>query len=115
MGAWEVLFTTILQSLLARCQSRVSSEPLQEYARANYDPTTGRIDPQIVEEAMPNARVAAIRARRQLPASERRSIPRLSRQDLYEKTEAAIVAGMNASDEEVASCMEIANKLGPDE
>lgn len=114
MGAWEILFTTILQAFLARCQSQVSSETPQDYARAHYDSETGRIDPDLVHAAIPAARRAAIRARQKLSPSERRDVPRLSYEDLYHRCEDVIISAIKATDEEVATCLAKAATLGDD-
>lgn len=111
---FEVLFATLLNALLAKCVSQVSSETPQEYCKAHYNAVTGRMDPDVVEECIPEARRAALKARRQVSKSERKDIPKLSRQDLYDRCEKQLIAAMTATPEQVAACMATAAELGDD-
>lgn len=111
---FEVLFVQLLNAMLVKCLSDISSQTPQEYVRDHFDATTGRIDPELVNDAMPAAARAARKARRSMPRDERKDAPKLSREDLYARTEAQLIEGMNATPEQVAACMEFAATLGDD-
>lgn len=111
---FEALFAQFLSAMLVQCLSGFSSQTPQEYVRDHFDPTTGRIDPDLVDDALPAAARAARKARRSLPRDERKDAPKLSREDLYARTEAQLIEGMNATPEAVAACREFAATLGDD-
>lgn len=111
---FEALFAQILSAILVQCLSGFSSQTPQEYVRDHYDPVTGRIDPDLVNDALPAAARAARKAHRSLPRAERKDAPKLSRENLYDRTEAQLIEGMKATDEQVAACREFAATLGDD-
>ncbi|TXH13893.1 MAG: hypothetical protein E6R03_10435 [Hyphomicrobiaceae bacterium] len=111
---FEALFAQLLNAMLMKCLSDISSQTPQEYVRDHFDPATGRIDPELVNDAMPAAARAARKARRSLPPAERKDAPKLSREDLYARTEAQLIEGMHATTEQVFACREFAATLGDD-
>lgn len=111
---WETIILSLLESLLAKCFSQVSSETPQEYLRPYYDEASGRMDPDIVREAIPQTRKAVLKARRQATREDRKTMPRYSREDLYLLTEQKLIQAMNASPETVKAAFAAAEAL-PDE
>lgn len=73
------------------------------------------MDPDIVAAAMPKTRQAILKARRQASHADRKSMPRFSRQDVYDLAEKNLIDAMNASDEQVADVYAAAKLLGDDE
>jgi hypothetical protein len=100
---WVPLILNFLQPLLLKCFDRQSTEDPQEVLRESYDPTTGKMDPAIVNDAIPQTRRAFNRARKSASREERRNAPRYSRQELYDITEKGLIESMNAPPETVAS------------
>jgi hypothetical protein len=110
----EALILGLLGPLLAKCLDKVSSEPPKEYLAPHYNESTGRMDPDIVREAIPQTRRAVLKARRQSSREERRSMKRYSYDDLYKLAEKKLIEAMNATPDEVAAVYAAAKAL-PDE
>lgn len=107
----EAIILGLLGPLLAKCLDQVSSETPQEYLKPHYDPVTGRMDPDIVVEAIPQVRKAVLQARRQASREERKSMPRYSRNDLYYLAEKKLIEAVKASPEDVAAVYAAAKAL----
>lgn len=108
---WLTLLLNFFQPLALKCFEKTSSEDPQQVLRENYDPVTGRMDWELVEDAVPVARRAAVRARRSLPREERKNTPRYTRAQLREVAEEGLIKSMNASPEEVAKCRAVAAQM----
>ena len=100
---WISLVTTFLQPIILKCFQRTSAEDPQEFLRENFNPVTGRMDPDVVEDAIPATRKAARKAERSLPKEEKKKIPRHTREDWRQLAEQALIASMNAPPERVAA------------
>lgn len=98
---WVSLVTAFLQPIILKCFERTSAEDPQEFLRENYNAATGRMDPDVVEDAIPATRRAANKAARSLPKEEQRKIPRHRREDWRQLAEQALIASMNAPPERV--------------
>lgn len=111
---WLSLISSFLVPMFAQCLSRVSSETPAEYLKPHYDPVTGKMDPDLVTDAMPATMRAIRKAYRNTPKKERGSFPRYSRDEIYVITENKLIEAMNAPDEVVAAAMASAATLGDD-
>lgn len=112
---WVPLILNFLQPLLLKCFDRQSTEDPQEVLRESYDPVTGKMDPDLVNDCIPQTRRAVNRARKNASREERRSAPRYSRAELYEITEKGLIDSMNAPPEKVAQVRSVAATLRDDE
>jgi hypothetical protein len=108
---WAILIQSFLQPLLLKCFDRTSTENPQDVLRRNYDPITGHMDSDLVEDAIPAARRAVHRARKSLSREERKTFPKLSYNQLYELAEKNLIDAMNASPEAVTQCRSVAASL----
>lgn len=108
---WLTLLLSFFQPIALKCFEKTSAEDPQQVLREAYDPITGRMDPELVEEAVPAARRAANRARRTLSKEERKNTPRYTRAQLREVAEEGLIKSMNASPEEVAKCRAVAAQM----
>lgn len=112
---WAAVIISFLQPLALKCWEQISTEDPQAFLKANYDTMTGRMDPDVVDDAIPVTRRAVIRARKSASRSERKSFPRLSRQDLYNLAEQGLVKAMNASTPEVESARLMAAEMSDED
>ncbi|HQZ66221.1 MAG TPA: hypothetical protein PLY87_14130 [Planctomycetaceae bacterium] len=112
---WETLILSLLGPLLAKCFNQVSSETPAEYLRPHYDEATGKMDPDIVREAIPATRRAVLKARRQSSREDRKTIPRYSKNDLYLLAETKLIEAMNAPPEAVAAAYAAAKELSEED
>ncbi len=108
---WLVIIQSFLQPLLLKCFEKTSTENPQEVLRRNFDPITGHMDSDLVEDAIPAARRAVQRARKSLSREERKNFPKYSRDQLYEIAEKILIDSMNASPEAVTQCRSVAASL----
>lgn len=111
----EALILALLGPMLAKCLDQVSSETPAEYLKPHFNSATGRMDPDIVREAMPQTRKAALKARRQASKEDRKKMQRLSYDDVYNITEKKLIEALNAPAEVVASVYAAAKELGDDD
>src|SRR6187431_3156607 len=98
---WLLIIKGFLGPMLAHCWEQISTEDAQAVLRSSYNATTGRMDPDLVQEAIPATRKAVLKARRQASHEDRKLMPRYSRADLYEIAESQLIEAMNASTEQV--------------
>jgi hypothetical protein len=112
---WIPLILNFLQPLLLKCFDRQSTEDPQAVLRESYDSATGRMDPDLLNDCIPQTRRAFNRARRTAPREERRNAPRYSREELYDITEKGLIDSMNAPPEKVAQVRSLAATLRDDE
>lgn len=108
---WLTLVLNFFQPLVLKCFEKTSSEDPQLVLREAYDPVTQRMDPALVNQAIPRARQAANRARSSMSKADRKQFPRLSRADLYEVAEKGLIDGMNATQEKMGSIRSVASAL----
>jgi len=111
---WMSLISGFLIPMFAQCLNRVSSETPEEYLRPHYDPITGKMDPELVTDAMSRTKRAIRKAYNNTPKKERGAFPRYSRDEVYAITEAKLIEAMNAPPEAVAAAMASAATLGDD-
>jgi hypothetical protein len=112
---WIPLILNFLQPLLLKCFDRQSTEDPQEVLREAYDPITGRMDRDLVNDVIPRTRRAYQKARDKQPKEVRRAAPRYSRAELYDITEKALIDSMNAPPEMVGQVREVARQMRDDE
>lgn len=108
---WLTLVLNFFQPLVLKCFEKTSSEDPQLVLREAYDPVNQRMDPSLVNQAIPRARQAANRARTSMSKAERKQFPRLSRSDLYEVAEKGLIDAMNATPEKMGSIRSVASAL----
>jgi hypothetical protein len=108
---WISIIKGILGPIIAKCWEQTSAEDPQVVLRSSYNATTGRMDPDLVYEAVPAVRRAAMQARRQATRKERKEFPRLSNNDLYQIAEEKLIEAMNASPEQVLAVFSAAESL----
>ncbi len=108
---WLTLVLNFFQPLVLKCFEKTSSEDPQLVLREAYDPITNKMDPALVNQAIPRARQAAHKARTAMSKAERKQFPRLSRADLYEVAEKGLIDGLNASPEKLSSIRSVASAL----
>lgn len=112
---WFTLIASFLQPLLLKCFEKTSAEDPQQVLREAYDPVTGKMDPEIVNDAIPNTRRAAAKARRSAPRSQRKNFPRLSKAELYDYAERTLIDAMNATPEKVQAVRGVAASMTDDD
>lgn len=112
---WLLLVNQFLMPMLLKCFGQISSETPQEYLRRSYDPVTGKLEQDIVLDAIPTTARAVRKAWRHTPRHERGNKPRYSREALYDLTEVKLIEAMNATPEQVAACAEVVAKMGVDD
>ena len=100
--------------MLAKCFNQLSSETPAEYLKPHYDEATGKMDHGIVRDAMPQTRRAIRKAHRQATREERQSLPRFSREDIYNLTEEKLIEAMRATPETVAAVFAAAESIEDD-
>lgn len=108
---WLPLVLNFFQPLVLKCFEKTSSEDPQLVLRKAFDPMSGKMDPSLVCQAIPQARQASLRARRSMSRSERKQFPRLSWDDLYDAAERGLIDGMNAPSEKMSSIRATASLL----
>ena len=111
---WLTIITTFLQPIILKCFEKTSAEDPQEFLRSNYNAATGRMNPEVVEDAIPATRRAVRRAHRSLSREDRKKFPRYTREELYDVAEKSLIDSMNAPQERVAAVRSEAAGL-PDE
>lgn len=112
---WIPLILNFLQPLLLKCFDRQSTEDPQSVLRESFNPVTGRMDPDLVNDCIPQTRRAFQRARKSATREQRRNAPRYSREELYDITEKSLIDSMNAPPEHVAQVRSVAATLRDDE
>lgn len=112
---WITIITTFLQPILLKCFDRQSTEDPQEVLREAYDTVSGKMDSDVVNDAIPQTRRAVNKARRSRSKAERKEMPRYNREQLYEMTEKILIDSMNAPPEAVAQVRSVAATLRDDE
>lgn len=100
---WIPLVLNFLQPLLLKCFEKTSAEDPQEFLKENYNAVSGKMNPDVVADAIPSARRAARRARLDAPHSERKNFPRYTKAELYDIAEKGLIDSMNAPPEKVAA------------
>lgn len=108
---WLAPILSFLQPLLLKCFDRQSTEDPQEVLREAFDPTTGKMDPDLVNDCIPQTRRAYAKARKHASREDRRNAPRYSREDFYDITEKSLIESMNAPPEKVAQVRSVAATL----
>ena len=108
---WIPLVLNFLQPLLLKCFEKTSSEDPQEFLRESYNPVTGKMDPDVVRDAMPETRRALRRARREAPASKKSEFPKLDRDGLYDLAEKGLIDAMNADPVKVTTIRAAASAI----
>ena len=108
---WLTALLAFFQPIALKCFEKSSSEDPQQVLREAFNPVTGRMDPDLVEDAVPAARRAAIHARRSLSKEERKRAPRMNRAELRDFAEQGLIKSMNASPDEVQQCRAVAATL----
>ena len=108
---WIPLILNFLQPFLMKCHDRQSTEDPQAVLREAYDPMQGKMDPDLVNDCIPQTRRAFNRARKNASRDERRNAPRYSRAELYDITEKGLIDSMNAPPEHVAQVRAVAATL----
>jgi hypothetical protein len=111
---WVTIIGGLLLPMLAKCWNKTSVEDPQTVLKANYDPSTGKMDSDIVNDAIPATRRAVRKARKNADPSDRREFPRYTRHELYYIAEKNLIDAMNAPPEKVEQVMAAAAAL-PDE
>lgn len=109
---WVTIISTLLLPMLAKCWGNQGTDP-QEYLKANYNSTTGRMNPDVVNAALPTTRRAMHKAKMQCKdRRERRNFPAYNKAQIYELAEKNLIDAMNANDEKAMAVYEAADKLG---
>lgn len=108
---WASIIGNLLLPALLRCLTKTSSEDPQQILRESYDAATGKMDSDLVREAMPTTRQAARRAYRQASRSDKKSFQPLSEQQVYDLTEKKLIEAMNASQEDATVIRAAASAL----
>ena len=109
---WVTLITGLLLPLLQRCREKQgATEDPQEYLRANYDESTGKFNPDVVNATVPQTRRAIKKAFRQTPKDQRGKFPRYRRDEVYDIAEKGLLKAMNATPDEAAQVMAAAAEL----
>lgn len=109
---WIAAIRAFLEPILLRCLEKTSTEDPQQILRDAYDPVSGKMDPDIVNEALPAARKAVRKAQRSASREDRRNCPRYSRAELYQITEQNLIESMHATPEHVANVRAVAATMG---
>jgi hypothetical protein len=113
---WITLITGLLLPLLQNCRNKQgATEDPQEHLRNNFDESTGKFNPEIVNAAVPQTRRAIKKAFRQTPKDERKHFPRYRRDEVYDIAEKGLLKAMNATAEEAAQVMAAAAELTEDD
>jgi hypothetical protein len=113
---WITIITGLLLPLLQQCRDKQgATEDPQGYLRANYDESTGKLDPEIVKSAIPQTRRAIKKALNQTPRDQRDRFPRYRRSEVYDIAEQGLLKAMNATPDEAAQVMAAAAELPDDE
>lgn len=112
---WISIILPLLQPMLLKCFEKTSMEDPQEYLRSNYNASTGKLDRDVVLDAIPATRRAIRKAHRNASRAERKNFVRLSKSELYEITEKSLIESMNAPPEAVAACREVAAGMPDDD
>lgn len=108
---WLSLILTFLQPLWSKCHDKTSSEDPQQMLRENYDAQTGRMDPDLVNAAIPKTRRAIHKARANASKEDRKSFPKYTREEIYRIAEQGLIESMNASPERVTAIRKAADLL----
>jgi hypothetical protein len=111
---WFTIISGLLLPMLAKCQSKTSTEDPQHLLRSKVNAETGRLDREVVRSAIPTTRRAVRKAWQQTPRDQRSDFPRYSRTEMYDLAEKTLVEAMNAPSEKVVEVMAAAASL-PDE
>lgn len=112
---WMAIIGGLLGPIISKCFQQTSSENPHDVLLAAYNPTTGRIDPDLVNDCIPAVRKAANKAHRQASRSDRKTFPRLSRADLYSIAEAKLIEAAKADGRTVDAMLAAGRALGEDE
>lgn len=112
---WLPSILSFLQPLLLKCFDRQSTEDPQAVLREAYDPVSGKMDPDLVNDCIPQTRRAFSKARKSATREQRRNAPKYDRAGLYDMTEKALIDSMNAPPEAVAQVRSVAGTLRDDE
>lgn len=115
MVDWLSLIAAVLQPMFLKCHSQTSVEDPQTVLRSAYDPSSGKMDPELVNDAIPTTRRAIRRARRSASPEDRKNFPRYSRAELYDIAESNLIQAMNATPERIEEISKIAAALPDDD
>lgn len=112
---WITIIGGLVGPIIAKCFSQTSSEDPQQVLKAAFNPATGRMDPDLVNDCIPAVRKAANKAHRQASREDRKKFPRLSRNDLYKIAETELIEAMNAPPEKLLAVFSAAETIGDDD
>ena len=112
---WIAIIGRYLDIFLLKCLERVSTETPQDYLRAHYDPVSGTMDAALVRDCVPQTLRAIRKARASVKPRDRRDMPRYSRAEVMDLTEARLIEDMNADEGQVNAVRAMAAGMGDDE
>jgi hypothetical protein len=112
---WIAIIGRYLDIFLLKCLERVSTETPQEYLRAHYDPVSGTMDSALVRDCVPQTLRAIRTARNSARPKDRRDMPRYSRAEVLDMTEARLIEDMNADESEVNAVRAMVAGMGSDD
>jgi hypothetical protein len=112
---WIGLIGKYLDIFLLKCLEKVSTESPQEYLRAHYDPVSGTMDAALVRDCYPQTLRAIRKARQSAKPKDRRDMPRNSRAEVLDMTEARLIEDMNADESEVNAVRAMVAGMGSDD
>jgi len=112
---WIAIIGRYLDIFLLKCLERVSTETPQEYLRAHYDPVSGTMDSALVRDCYPQTLRAIRKARQSARPKDRRDMPRYSRAEVMDLTEARLIEDMHADEGQVSAVRAMAAGMGDDE
>jgi len=112
---WIAIIGRYFDIFLLKCLERVSTESPQEYLRAHYDPVSGTMDSALVRDCVPQTLRAIRTARNSARPKDRRDMPRYSRAEVLEMTEARLIEDMNADEGRVNAVRAMVAGMGDDD
>ena len=112
---WLPIILSFLQPFLAKCFAQQSTESPKEYLTSLYNASNGKMDSDLVIDAMSQTRRAIRKARRNASREDRRNFPRYSRDEIYDITERQLIEAMNAPPEQLAAVFASAAALSDDD
>ena len=112
---WIGLIGKYLDIFLLKCLEKVSTESPQDYLRAHYDPVSETMDSALVRDCYPQTLRAIRKARASAKPRDRRDMPRYSRAEVMDLTEARLIEDMNDDEGQVNAVRAMAAGMGDDE
>lgn len=110
---WVTIISTLLLPILAKCWGDEEGTDGQEFLKANYNTTTGRMNPNVVNRALPATRRAMHKAKMQCKdRRERRNFPAYTKAQIYELAEKNLIDAMNANEDKAIAVYAEADRLG---